>query len=192
MQATMDKLNFTIKVSQFFLDLVREAEEYKEGYDEGTLSLYMNIILELFVESRGGECFDTLGDTGAREQFSCLLEELLPRHTTDFQVQQKFLSDLIPLLSENYEAIKGVSPEAIVYAFVKMCCVGGDISNHIVPEAVIVAEIAEEYKTTAEKMTPIINDFRILHSKFNVYKWRNYELIEEFEEYILASLVSAQ
>lgn len=180
----MEKLNLTIDILRFTKQLLTAAEEYKEGYEEGTLSLYMHILLEMFVEGRGGESFDTLNDTGAKEQFVCYFEELLPRHTKDFQVEEKLLSDLIPLIDKHYNALKDVSPEAIVYAFLKMICVGGDLSNHITPRSVIIDELAEAYQTDAGTMTRIVNDFSTQYKTFNVYKWRHYETVDEFVSYV--------
>lgn len=180
----MDKINLTIKVSQFFLDLLNEAKEYQEGYEEGSLSLYIHIMSEMMVESRGAESFDTLGDTHAREQFSSAFEELAPHHSIDFKLEDRFLDEMIPLLGKYYKEIKHVSPEAIVHAFVKMCCVGGDFLTHIVPEEVIVAEMAEEYHLSPQRMRNIIDDFRASNNGFNVYKWRDDELVEQFEHFV--------
>lgn len=47
---------------------------------KGDLGLYLHIMLKMFVETRGAEDFETLGDTHAREQFASHFEELEPIH----------------------------------------------------------------------------------------------------------------
>lgn len=145
----------------------------------------------MFTESRGGECFDTMGDTGAKEQFNAHLEELEPLHARldHHQLEMTFIVEVITNIDRHYEEIKDVSSEAIVYASFVKHYFGGDFLKHIVSEEVIIAEIAEELQVPTYRMRYLIQSFQLKHKEFNVYSWRNYELASEFRDFVLNELV---
>lgn len=180
----MEKVKLASTVASFLEKLLTRAQVFQKECGEGTLSLHTHTLLQLFVDSRGGESFATLNDSTAREELKALREDLEECDTGN--VEDAFVRELFPLLDKHYEEIKNASVEAIVYAFV---CTHYSVGERTFLECVpskeeILKEIAEYYSISARQALHLVQDFIATHDeKFNLYKWRDYHTMDEFEEF---------
>lgn len=175
MEARLAKLT---DVLSFTSRLLEKAEEYHTEYSEGSLSLYMHILLKMFVESRGRETLDTMGDTSALEQLAVQFVKLEPLHERldNHDLEGSFMVEVIADIDKYFEKIKDVPPEVILYASFRKHYFGDDFLNYITDESNVLEEMAEEFGLSMRRMERIVQDFQVQNNDFSIYLWRGYRL----------------
>lgn len=185
MQATIDQFQFIAELSSFVIQLLKEAEDYQAGFEGEHPSLYIHALAQLFTESRGGESFDTLNDTGAKENLVAILDDLEAVHAScNYHLVMKLMT-LLRDVMENYEATRTVSPAALVYAFCQSVVNKTEFLLSIESKDVLLAEMAEHFNLTKEEMLRFVQDYENFEGEaFNLYSWRNMDELEGLEGYI--------
>jgi hypothetical protein len=111
-----------MQLEECIAKFLTEAKNYCEDHDnKREQGLIFHVLLTLLTENCGGESFDSLSDTAAREHFGSLYEELESRHMdNDFDLIDN-LSYLKSLLNNDgfISVSEGLPMERILFAFVE-------------------------------------------------------------------------
>ena len=161
-----------------FVDRLLEiSQKYKASYDEASLGVYLQAILQIIVEGYGLDDLESFASSSLSERFALLVLKLEPIHQPLKAKDTSFVEALLTDVTQNTAKLEGVPPEVIVYASLRKHYFLGDFLAYITDRDYIIDELAEKFDLSEKKMRLVLGNFQKLHPDFNVYLYRrnNYE-----------------
>lgn len=173
-----DFLCFTTKIFD-------EASYYASCTDDAIKSeqiLIVHTIAEIFSVSHGGESFETMGDTGFKENYMYTYDNLLEQYKEVNYDEKQWIRNLFLLLGKLSDC--KLPPCYILWAYCKAALtdnVEGKFNEYCcVDDNEIYKNIQEEFKLDSLEIT------KSLVKKFglDIYQWRDYVAMEDFGKLI--------